>query len=136
MLKRSIVILTGAGISAESGLDTFRDALSRNVTLRAEMRKTTARVSVVETTAKKISLVPATLASSGGAPASILACMFSSTTMASSTTSPIDSTMPSNVSVLIEKPAAWMIAKVPMMDTGIAITGISVVRHSRTRLPT
>ena len=39
--------------------------------------------------------------------------------------------MPSKVSVLMENPAACMIANVPMIDTGIAITGISVVRHSR-----
>ena len=57
--------------------------------------------------------------------------MFSSTTIASSTTRPIDSTMPSSVSVLMENPAAAMMPNAPTIDTGMAMTGISVVRHSR-----
>ncbi len=51
--------------------------------------------------------------------------------MASSTTSPTASTTPSSVKVLIEKPAASITAKAPTIDTGMATTGISVVRHSR-----
>ena len=46
----------------------------------------------------------------------------------SSTTRPIASTRPSSVSVLIEKPKIAIIANVPMMDTGIAIIGMSVAR--------
>ena len=54
---------------------------------------------------------------------------FSSTTMASSTTMPIASTRPNSVSRLIEKPSRYMPAKVPRMDTGTAISGISVARQ-------
>ena len=53
---------------------------------------------------------------------------FSSTTMASSTTMPIASTRPNSVSRLIEKPSRYMPAKVPMIDTGMASTGMSVAR--------
>ena len=49
--------------------------------------------------------------------------------MESSTTRPMASTIPSSVSVLIEKPNAIMAAKVAMIDTGIATMGISVARN-------
>ena len=55
--------------------------------------------------------------------------MFSITTIASSTTSPVASVMPKSVSVLIEKPNSLTNANVPMSDTGIVIAGISVVRQ-------
>jgi hypothetical protein len=54
---------------------------------------------------------------------------FSRTTMASSTTMPMASTMPNRVRRLIEKPSRYMPAKVPMIDTGTAITGIRVARQ-------
>ncbi len=41
------------------------------------------------------------------------------------------STRASSVSTLIEKPATYMMKKAPISDTGIASTGISVVRQSR-----
>ena len=55
--------------------------------------------------------------------------MFSITTIASSTTSPVASVMPNSVSVLIEKPNSLTNANVPISDTGIVIAGISVVRQ-------
>ena len=57
--------------------------------------------------------------------------MFSSTTIASSTTRPMASTRPSRVNTLIEKPATYITKKAPVSDTGIATTGINVVRQSR-----
>ncbi len=51
--------------------------------------------------------------------------------MASSTTSPIASTSASSVRTLIEKPAAHMMKKAPMSDTGMTRTGMIVVRQSR-----
>ena len=56
--------------------------------------------------------------------------MFSTTTIASSTTMPIASTRPNSVSVLIEKPNALMTANVPTSETGMVSVGISVVRQS------
>ena len=55
--------------------------------------------------------------------------MFSTTTMASSTTSPIASTIASRVSKLIEKPSASIIAAVPTSDSGTVTTGISTERN-------
>ncbi len=55
--------------------------------------------------------------------------MFSMTTIASSTTRPVASVRPNSVSVLIEKPSAFIRPNVPISETGIVIAGISVVRH-------
>ena len=54
--------------------------------------------------------------------------MFSSMTMASSTTSPTASTRASSVSVLIEKPNIHMKMKAPISDTGMVTIGTSVAR--------
>ena len=51
--------------------------------------------------------------------------------MASSTTRPMASTSASSVSVLIEKPSAYMIAQAPISETGIVTSGISVARRLR-----
>jgi hypothetical protein len=56
--------------------------------------------------------------------------IFSMTTIASSTTSPVASVRPKSVSVLIEKPRPFINANVPISETGIVIAGISVVRQS------
>ena len=56
--------------------------------------------------------------------------MFSTTTIASSTTIPMASTMPNSVIMLIEKPIPPIMANVPMRETGIAAQGINVVRQS------
>ena len=62
---------------------------------------------------------------------------FSTTTMASSTTMPMASTRPNSDSVLIEKPNASSTAKVPMIDTGTAISGMSEARQvCRNRMTT
>ncbi len=53
--------------------------------------------------------------------------MFSSTTIASSTTKPVASVRPKSVSVLIEKPRSFIAAKVPISETGIVIDGMSVL---------
>ena len=55
--------------------------------------------------------------------------MFSTTTMASSTTMPMASTRPNSVRLLRLKPIAAMTAKVPMMATGTAISGMIVARQ-------
>ena len=57
--------------------------------------------------------------------------MFSVITMASSTTSPTESTTASIDSTLIENPATYMMKKVPISDTGMTMQGISVTRQLR-----
>ena len=62
-------------------------------------------------------------------PSSMWCSTASTTTIASSTTRPIASTRPKSDSVLIEKPSSGKNAKVPMSDTGTAISGMSVARQ-------
>ncbi|MNN68869.1 hypothetical protein D3C81_1846100 [compost metagenome] len=57
--------------------------------------------------------------------------MFSSTTMASSTTRPMASTMASSVRVLMEKPSSTMRLKAPISETGMVTRGIRVARRER-----
>ncbi|MCY1461998.1 hypothetical protein D9M71_797210 [compost metagenome] len=63
---------------------------------------TAARVMVIEMTGTAISRAPSMAASNGVLPSSMCRWMFSTTTMASSTTRPIASTMASRVSRLME----------------------------------
>ena len=70
---------------------------------RKEMgTNTDTSTSVVAITAKPISRLPSSAAIRGGWPSSMRRKMFSSTTIASSTTRPIARTMPSRVSTLME----------------------------------
>ncbi len=55
--------------------------------------------------------------------------MFSMTTIASSTTSPVASVRPKSVIVLIVKPKAFIKANVPISEIGMVIAGTSVVRQ-------
>ncbi len=57
--------------------------------------------------------------------------MFSSTTMASSTTRPMASTSASSVSVLMEKPNRSISAKEPIRLTGMVISGMTEARRVR-----
>ena len=59
--------------------------------------------------------------------------MFSSTTMASSTTRPAATTSAMMLRLLSEKPASQMTAKVPISETGITATGMSAVRSRATK---
>ena len=69
-------------------------------------------------------------ASRGDRPCSMWCSTASTTTIASSTTSPIASTRPKSDSVLMEKPSSGKITNVPTSDTGTARTGISVAREA------
>ena len=51
--------------------------------------------------------------------------------MASSTTRPMASTMASSVSVLIEKPNAYISVQAPISDTGMVTMGIRLARRLR-----
>ena len=81
------------------------------------------------TRALVISRIDLRVASSGGRPSSLITrSTFSTTTMASSTSRPIDSTMANMVSMLIEKPSTESTPKVPRITTGTAMVGMSVAR--------
>ncbi len=55
--------------------------------------------------------------------------MFSTTTMASSTTMPMESTRPNSVRVFTVKPTAFITARVPISETGMATMGMSAARQ-------
>ena len=87
---------------------------------------TAASDTVIETIVKPISFDPASDASSGDSPSSMCRTMFSSMTIASSTTKPID-----RMSAIIErlsrvKPITCITANVPRMENGSASAGMSV----------
>ena len=79
--------------------------------------------------------VPRNAASGGGSPRSARRWMFSSTTMASSTTRPIDSTSASSVSRLIEKPNASSGMKAAITHTGTVTAGTSAERAAAEEQP-
>ncbi len=92
---------------------------------------TATSVRVMVTIAKPISRAPLIAAENGSSPSSMCRKMFSSITMASSTTRPIASTSASSVSVLMVKPASAIIAKVPIRLTGIVTIGMIDARSVR-----
>ena len=83
------------------------------------------------TTAKPISFDPSSAALNGVIPSSMCRQMFSSITIASSTTSPIASTSASKVSVLTLKLRMYISANEPISDTGIVTSGTIVARTER-----
>ena len=84
----------------------------------------------VEITAKNISLLPSSAACCMGMPFSNLLKIFSVTTMPSSTTSPVASTIPNRVNILIENPEKYMIKKVAINEIGISINGRIAISQS------
>ena len=92
---------------------------------------TAIRTSAVAMTGPTTSAVARRVASRGSSPSSSRCrWVFSTTTMASSTTMPMARTRPKSVSVLIENPNTLMTAKVPTSDTGMVRVGIRVARQS------
>jgi hypothetical protein len=91
--------------------------------------KTAARISAMPITGLDTSSIALIVASRGESPCSMPTSTASTTTIASSTTSPIASTRPSSDSVLIEKPSIGKTRNAPISETGTAISGISVARQ-------
>ena len=81
---------------------------------------------VIDRMVKAISFEPFKAASNGFIPASMWRVMFSSMTIASSTTKPTDSVIANSEILSIENPNAYMKAQAPISDTGSASAGISV----------
>ena len=87
---------------------------------------TAARESVIDTMVKPISFDPSSVACIRGLPISICRVMFSSITIASSTTKPTHSVSAISDRLSIENPKAYMNANVPMIDSGSARLGMMV----------
>ena len=86
---------------------------------------------MVEITAKKTSLVPAAAAANAPMPDFRLRTIFSTTTMASSTTIPVANTSARRLIVFTENPVIQIAASVPIRATGIVTAGINVALEER-----
>ena len=92
--------------------------------------KTAERTSTIATSAPETSFIAFCAAAKGPRPSvRMMRSMFSSTTIASSTTMPIESVIAKSVSVLSEKPRSQRPAIVPIRDTGTASIGMRVARQ-------
>src|ERR1035441_7227024 len=85
---------------------------------------------------KPISFEPWNAAFIGGMPSSRRREMFSITTMASSTTKPVEIVNAINERLSMLKPNRYMTAKVAISDAGTATVGISVARQLRRKMKT
>ncbi len=81
---------------------------------------------VSETSVKPISSAPFSAAWNGVSPISMWRAMFSTMTMASSTTKPVAMVSAISVRLLIEKPARYITPKVPTSDSGTTMLGMIV----------
>ena len=97
--------------------------------MKAVGMKTAASTAVMARMGPVTSCIARRAASRGVRPSARCRSTFSTTTMASSTTMPIDSTSPNSDSVLSEKPNSCIAASVPTSDTGTAAIGISDARQ-------
>ncbi len=130
-------LITGDRVSA-----TTPDTITAPARVRANSRNsapvrppirpmgvyTAARVMVMAITGPATSRAPISAAATGDLPSSMWRWTFSTTTMASSTTSPMASTIASRVSRLTLKPKASISAAAPSIDRGMVATGISTLR--------
>ncbi len=87
--------------------------------------------SVSDTRVKPICLAPLSAACIGLSPSSMKREMFSSMTMASSTTKPVAMVRAIRVRLLTEKPARYITPKVPISDNGTATEGMMVALARR-----
>ena len=93
--------------------------------IRSTGMNTAINAKVMEMMVKPISREPFSAASNGAMPPSIWRMMFSSITMASSTTNPTDSVSASSVMLLIEYPNPYIAAQVAISEIGTASAGMS-----------
>ena len=97
--------------------------------MNATGMNTAISTSEIATMGAVTSRMPSMVASRGGSfRSSIMRVTFSTTTIASSTTSPIASTSPNRVKVFTEKPSTAIAANVPTSETGTVIAGMIVAR--------
>ena len=89
-------------------------------------KKTAASEMVMETMVKLISFEPSMAAARGDLPISMWRTMFSSMTMASSTTKPTESVSAMSEMLSRLNPSTYMAAKVPTTDMGSARLGMTV----------
>ena len=86
---------------------------------------------LIDSTVKPTSRAPSSAALNRSMPASMWRLVFSSTTMASSTTNPVATVSAIRLRLFRLKPIRYMTPKVPSRDTTVATAGISVARALR-----
>src|SRR3546814_18172403 len=91
--------------------------------------KTAASTEVIAMIGPVTSAIALRAASREDSPSPIWRSTFSTTTIASSTTMPIESTSPNSDSVFSEKPNTYMTANVPTNETGTATSGMIDARQ-------
>ena len=125
------------GVSVNDTNSEIKMAMARVTANSKNKRPTTSAINssgintaikekVREIRVKPISLAPCSAACNGDLPCSRWRAMFSSITMASSTTKPVAIVKAINVKLLIEKSNNTITAKVPTSDSGTAKDGIMV----------
>ena len=92
---------------------------------------TAASDKVIDTIVNPISRAPSSVAVNRSLPISMCREMFSSITIASSTTNPTDSVSAISERLSMLKPSAYMTANVPTIDIGNANDGITVADRLR-----
>ena len=93
--------------------------------------KTATRDVLIDSTVKPISRAPRNAAGTGGMPSSMCRMIFSSTTIASSTTKPVETASAISDKLSRLYPHTHITANVPINDRGTAMLGIMVARTVR-----
>ena len=91
---------------------------------------------LIDSTVKPTSRAPCSAACMRSMPASMWRMVFSSTTIASSTTKPVATVSAIRLRLLRLKPRKYITPKVPSSDTTVATAGITVARALRRKRPT
>ncbi len=91
---------------------------------------------LIDSTVKPTSRAPSSAACMRPMPASMWRCVFSSTTMASSTTKPVATVSAIRLRLLSEKPRRYITPKVASSDATVATAGTIVARARRKNTPT
>jgi hypothetical protein len=120
-LNSAVAAITSANCAYIRPVKPGRNAAGRNADMRT---------SVMPMIGPKSSLIAWIAASCPFMPRSMLREAFSTTTMASSTTMPIESTIANSVEKFTVKPSAHMAANAPMIVTGTVVAGTSMARQS------
>ena len=133
VVKEMIIDTT---MAVESVTANSRKSLPTIPPMSNKGMKTAISEMLMVSTVKPISCAPFNVAANGSMPSSRCRVMFSITTMASSTTKPVE--IVSAISERLSRlyPHRYITAKVPMRETGTATAGISVARPFRRKTNT
>ena len=115
-------------IAATSVIENSRNRRSTMPPMKRIETNTATSARFIESSVEPTSRAPMSAASSGGTPFSTCREMFSSTTIASSTTRPVATISAISDRLLSEKPTRYITAKLPTSATGTAATGMIAAR--------